>query len=327
MSPAWSRIMGISTLLLGLGMLAGPALAVVAKQLFEFNRSVWVENIAVRQNGNLLLTTLDQGRLYTLDPSSPNPEASLVVQLPGVTGLSGISELGFTSDIFAVAGGLINETTFSITPGSTSVYVIAHSLPPVTGVILRTIPVPAAVVINGMTTLPNPLYRRVVLGADSGAGSIYRVDTSSGSVESVFQDAQLGPGSGGTGPAAQGVNGIKIFNGYLYYTNSHMGTFGRIRMSDDGRKFGKVEVLADVPVSGEATGLDDFALDEQTGVAYVALHPGSVLRIDTTDAKVTTLVGGGTDSVLKEPTSVVMTEDGGSMYVTTGGGQVVEVCL
>ncbi|RSM08184.1 hypothetical protein CEP52_004840 [Fusarium oligoseptatum] len=42
------------------------------RQLAEIP-GVFVENIAVRPNGNLILNTISQGQIYSLDPSQKEP--------------------------------------------------------------------------------------------------------------------------------------------------------------------------------------------------------------------------------------------------------------
>ncbi|KAI0018560.1 hypothetical protein F4780DRAFT_750792 [Xylariomycetidae sp. FL0641] len=61
---------------------------------------------------------------------------------------------------------------------------------------------------------------------------------------------------------------------------------------------------------------DDFAFDGE-GNAYVAVHPASVNRI-TPDGLQTTVVGTDSNVPLREPTSVVVANDGRSIFVSTG---------
>jgi hypothetical protein len=88
-------------------------------QIFNFSSLyVDIENSHLRPNGHLLLSTFDNGSLFTLDPSSANPQAELIAELPGATALCGIATIG--SDKFAVVGGVRgsyhydNETIYTV---------------------------------------------------------------------------------------------------------------------------------------------------------------------------------------------------------------------
>ncbi|KAF8862083.1 hypothetical protein BDZ45DRAFT_671392 [Acephala macrosclerotiorum] len=72
-------------------------------QIFEFT-SHFIENIHLRPNGHLLLSSLSSGSLFTLNPTSLTTTAKPIVNCPGSTGLSGIATIG--PDLYAVSGGI-----------------------------------------------------------------------------------------------------------------------------------------------------------------------------------------------------------------------------
>ncbi|PLB46501.1 NHL repeat-containing protein [Aspergillus steynii IBT 23096] len=291
-------------------LLTSTALSQSARQLFNFSTSVTIENSALRPNGHLLLTTFDQGRLYTLDPSSSNPQAELVASFPGATAISGIASIG--TDKFAVVGGVRgnyqydNETLYSIDLADSSkpINVVAH--------------LPEAVILNGMAALPTAPH--VVLISDSRVGGIFRVDTDTGAVDIAWKDELLTAPSDAAMPI--GVNGLKVRDGYVYFTNTAQGLFGRAAIDDRGDKIGDVEVVTRIETDGDDR-WDDFAFDK-SGVAYVAQPDSALARIDV-DGEQTVIVGGGNSSVLVGPTSVTLSKDEKTAYVTARGGSVGDV--
>lgn len=308
---------------LTLALAASCALAQSTVQLFNFSSYVDIENSALRPNGNLLLTTFDHGRLYTLDPSGRNPQAQLVAALPGATALCGITAIDH--DKFAVVGGIrgsysyTNETIYSVD-------FTGNAANPIIRTVAR---IPNAVMLNGMASLPTQPH--IVLIADSRLGSLFRVDTRTGISKIAFKDYALAAPANASIPI--GINGLKIGQGYVYFTNTARGTFSRISVSEDGLEFGKVETIATLDAGTTGDDWDDFALDAE-GVAYVAQPDNSIARIQP-DGGQTIVAGGGETEDIIGPTSVQIGQNG-ELYVTTRGGtvdgftysgQVVEVQL
>ncbi|ORY61785.1 uncharacterized protein BCR38DRAFT_348056 [Pseudomassariella vexata] len=308
-------------------MATSSVLAASTEQLFTFSTSVNIENSIFRPNGHLLLTTFDNGRLYTLDPSLAYPEAELIAALPGATAITGIASIG--TDKYAVAGGIRgsyhydNETIYTVDFAGNANATIA---------IVAT--VPDASLLNGMASLPaNP---HIVLVGDAVEGCIFRVDTTAGTSEVAFSDELLTVPANATLPL--GVNGLKVNGSYAYFTNTARNIFARVPISDMGDKIGDIEVIAEVNADAISAGYDwdDFVLDAASGNAYVAQSSSELVKVALLDGEQTIVAGGANSSALVGPTSVTLTEDGKTAYVTTRGGtvnwvvyygQVVEVQL
>ena len=300
-----------------------------ARQLWQYSGKLALENILVRANGHLLLTSFHTGDLYSLDPSSSSPSISTLVSLPGSTGLAGITALDGTGTLFAVSGG--EHISFGFVKETVAVYVV-QILPDSNdqAVVLDRIFVNA--VLNGMTSLPGSPH--VALGVDSKAGTAVRIDTRTRQVDVAIADPALEPGSG----FPLGVNGVRARgDGYLYFTNSGKGTFARVAIDAQGNKAGDVEVLASLPTMppSKANAYDDFIFDGE-GNAYVSLHSDSYVKI-TPDGVQTPFVNstmhGGK---IYEPTSAAISRYGKTLYLCTGGslaggktvgGQVLEVTI
>jgi len=287
----------------------------VATQIFSF-ASYFIENLRVLPNGNLLLSTiLSAGLLYTLNPNVPSPQAQQVTTFSSsITGVTGIAPIP-GNGLYAVGGGL--HTSFSFANNSMNLFIVSLA----TDSIVKTIPVPGTESMNGLVALP--VYPFTVLSADSVGGRILRIDTLTSTVSVAFSDPALGPGNF---VPPIGVNGLKIRGAYLYFTNSALATFARVLIDAHGNKVGTVETLASID------GLpDDFCFDD-TGNAYAAVHPSSVVKI--TPRGVVTTIGSG--DLFRQPTSVVLANDGASIYVSTGGtivgnqtlgGQIIQITL
>ena len=303
-----------------------PSREPVVRQLFQFASRTAIENIHVRPNGHLLLSTLNSGDLYTLDPAAAAPTAVVVASLPGSTALTGIATVDAEANLFAVGGG--EHISFGFVKGSMAVYVIQIPADSSSGVILDRIPVDAT--LNGMTSLSATPY--IVLGVDSVDGRVMRINTRTRAVDVPISDPSLGPGDS---KFPIGVNGVEIRGDYLYFTNSAQGTFARIAIDVEGNKAGDVQVLATLPRLPGSMGnaYDDFTFDTH-GNAYVAYHSYSFVKI-TPEGDQTVWVGSTENYTdVLEPMSAALSRDGKVVYLCTGGatvgttvhgGQVLEV--
>ncbi|KAI3323665.1 hypothetical protein HD806DRAFT_70106 [Xylariaceae sp. AK1471] len=306
--------------------------ALKARQLFEFPNATFIENIAVRPNGHILITTFDQAHLFTIDPAAPGYPV-ITAQVPGKTALTGTTEL--TRDKYAVAAGIMDN--FAFMNGSSSIWLVDFSSNTKQPSLTLAANIPQAASINGIVTLPK--HKHVILAIDSAKGVMYRVNTVSGEVDVAFEDELLANGNsnstgGGspTSPPPIGANGVKIHDGYLYFTQSVQQFFGRIRISDAGDKIGDVEKIVSVPEGLRA--YDDFAMTKG-GVSYAVVHPNAVVEV-TPSGQQTVIYRPDEIPNLREPTSAALSADERRLYIVTGGnqtngkvygGQIVEVEL
>lgn len=253
------------------------------------------------------------GDLLVLDPEAkPEPDVKKVATLPGSTGLTGIATLG--DGLYAVTGGL--HSPFQFKRGSMSVYIISLKDGDDTGVLVDTIPVPDTMMMNGMA--PIPINPHILLSADSIQGRIIRINTRERELSIAFSDPALGPSDNGI---PLGINGLKITQDYMYFTNSAKGTFSRVKIDQAGNKVGCFETLATLPnVTMDGNLYDDFGIDSRES-AYVAIHPNSVNKI-AKDGTQTLLAGGEDSDLVQDPTAVAMANDERSIYIATGGGTV-----
>jgi hypothetical protein len=82
---------------------------VQVETLFQFPKNgSWVDNIALRSDGSLLLTRLDVPEVWSVNTTSGN--ATLAYSFPNATSCFGISEID--SDVFAVVVGNFSTETY-----------------------------------------------------------------------------------------------------------------------------------------------------------------------------------------------------------------------
>ena len=290
---------------------------------FGFGRGAWAENIAIRSNGQQLITRLDTPELYLLQLETWNPHSILVYRFPGVLALTGIVEIA--PDVFAVSAG--NYTLDSgPTTGSWAVWRLDlngwDSTPPE-----GTLPLPAshvskiadvteAAYLKGMSLLSE----RYVLLSDFRAGVVYRLDANSGAYKVVIEDSLMvavpQPIFG-----ASGVNGLRVLDGYLYFTNTGQNIFAKIPLNADGTPSGTASVIAHTPASTDY--FDGFTFGAH-GDVYLGTGSGNTLvRVSRSGGPVVRIAGQLDSLTLAEPTNCAFgrgATDRSVLYVTIAGG-------
>jgi hypothetical protein len=288
----------------------------------EFANETWVENIAVRPSGELLVTIITSPDLYQIDPQDPffPAPARLVHSFPYAVGTLGIAEI--QADVFAVITGNFSSKTLSATSGSFSLWKVdlrsfkcdafgqVGSAPAVT----KIADIHEASLLTGLTIVaPSSPY---LLASDSVLGVVWQINHYTGQYEIVLDDALMKPVPGQE--AVLGIYGIHTRDGYLYFANTFQYLFARVRISPQGTATGPYEVLAH-------TGLSvGFAFDNG-GNAYITQDPGGALEQVTPEGKVTILAGNSSSTILTGDTGAAFGRtrlDDDTLYVVTNGGIV-----
>jgi hypothetical protein len=282
--------------------MAGVLAAGVATLLFNIT-GVNFENSVLRPNGNLLLTTINNGSLFELDPLATNPEIKLVSTFGGASVL-GIGSIGF--DKYAIAGGISGQGPGAFT--NESIYTIDLSTNGTSHAPGIAATIPGAMLLDGLVALPAQPH--VLLVTDALQGLIYRVDTDTGLWEIAIQDDALA--------GNPGVNGIKILDNYAYFTNTATSTYGRFAITAGGEQAGDIEIIATDASS------DDFALDSN-GVAYLGRQqsPSAVVRVFPNGTKSVI----ATSASMGRPCSLDLASDDETGYVTTASGQIFQFII
>jgi hypothetical protein len=284
-----------------------------AHTVFQWENGTWAENIAVRSNGDLLVTLMNRPELYSISPK--NQAANLVADLEdetNVIGLLGITEMAH--DVFVVIAGNFSIARSESDPASYSVWEIDFNRGGKCEKVKEIERFPQASFLNGMTTLNR--QKKTVLISDSVLGVVWRLNTRTGEYVVALEDATM-KGVEGSKPYI-GVNGVRIFGDYLYYVNAQRQLFGRVQIDlSTGMARGPYEVIA-TEIPG-----DDFAISAD-GVAYVATNAENGLMRVTMGGNETLIAGGLNSTVVAGATSAALgrtKKDKNVVYVVTSGAQ------
>lgn len=280
------------------------------RPLVQFPNLTWVENIAVRPNGQLLVTVFSSPKVYQISPFQPKPTAKLVATFPQALGTLGIAEI--EDDVFAITKGNFSSASGDVTPRSFSVWKADfrnHDTP----VLSSLVDVPDATILNGATTVKKG--SKILLSADSMAGVIWRINLETAKYDVILNETSTQPLA--PYPAGWGANGVHTRDGHLFFTNSDKGYF-RVPIHDDGTPAGDVELISNVK------GGDDFSFDK-LGNAFVAAGrfdnitkvtpAGETTPLEYVNADAQVLIEGNTATAFGRTGC-----DRSTLYVTTNGG-------
>lgn len=230
--------------------------------------------------------------------------------MEGATALTGFAQIG--EDKYVVTGGVRgsyhydNETLYTIDFAENS-----------NGTIGIAATLPEAIMLNGAASLPD--NEGIVLLADSQVACIWRVNITSGTYDKAIVGDFLAAPANATLPI--GVNGLKVRAGYVWFTNTATGVFGRVPIDSEGYPTGDNETIATVSTS---TSWDDFNVFADDGSSLNCQSPDMVALVSP-NGTVTDIVGPGAAQdgveVLSCSSIIVENEDEGnrSAYVTTKG--------
>jgi hypothetical protein len=278
----------------------------------QFPAGTWIENLAVRSSGEILATVLGPPQIYQVDPFSTDKPASLIYTFPNATVALGIVET--TKDIFYVLVGTYDTRNDIGILGSFGIWRLDltnfHPAELSSVVARKVVDIPGSVLPNGLTAFSD----EILLAADSKVGVVWRANICTGHVTIAVDDPLLKVVPSATIPA--GVNGVHIRGKHLYFTNSAQGILGKVLLNSDGYAGGPAVVISSV------NGPDDFVLDKD-GNVLVALNPDGKLAFSSRHGHVTVLA-----QDLINPTAVQfgrLSQDSGSLYISTGGGSISRV--
>jgi hypothetical protein len=296
--------------------------------LYEYPVGTWIENLAVRSNGDLLLTRLDKPQLDILNPFESKPQPTVLFTFPDVTGVTGIAEIA--PDVFALAAG---NFSFTQQPGGTlgswSVWKVDFSSSSDDNpTINRILDVDQALTIDGLTNLPGSLKLENVLVGDLEQGVIRSVDTSNGEVRLVINNpltaAEADPLFG-----LSAVNGLRVVDGVLYFTNTAQNIFAKMAIKEDGTPAGEPEVIVTVDKATTKFYFDDFDI-QGNDVFLVTGSANTIVRTTLDGGPLEVVAGSKNTTAIAEPTSCRFgrtAKDRNVLYVTTSGTSNSECTL
>jgi len=287
--------------------------------LFEFPNPTWLENFAIRPNGQLVITLISHPEIYIYDPITPGPPTKLFT-IPGYLALLGIVE--FTPDIFYFVAGNFSSAGSPEDEGigTYAIFKIdlrADSSPHAPAKILD---MPKATFLNGLEVLSKEDGLLVV--SDSGLGLVWKIDVFKREYEVFIDVPEMKIASDASADVQLGVNGVHVRHDFLYFTSMTQELFCRVQItrSSSGYEIGEIETLA--------TGIfgDDFTLDK-FGNAWITQDPMDQITLvigdGTRKGEVITVAGALNSATVAGGTMCAFgrtEEDKEILYVVTNGG-------
>ncbi|MBB4683444.1 SMP-30/gluconolactonase/LRE family protein [Amycolatopsis jiangsuensis] len=294
--------------------------AVTLTPVAFFPQQYFPENLAVREDGSVLVTVVLQKELWLVAEQGPvlmhrfdHPVTGIAEVEPDVFVLS------LTEPYSGHEAQLVRLDLNGWVPGG-----------PVAPEVVLTFTDDRVRGLNGSCLLG----RGVLAIADCFAGLIWRVDLDADEVRArvwLAHDTMADdPDSGVPPPRQPGVNGVRYSarTGFLYYTSTAQKVFMRVPVDPATLDpAGPAEFVAAIDNA------DDFCLDEGAGFAYVTRHRANTLDrvplVPRRGSQVRHLAGDPFDATMTGPSSAAWGrgagEHGRVLYVTTDGGTTAPV--
>lgn len=262
---------------------------------YDTSRFQYAENVAVGADGTRYVSLSYAGSID-------------VIPAHGATSRLVISSGGAVGGLAFEADGSLDTVVTSGTPSSVGFYRASN------GTVSQIAGLPAGAAPNGLAIDSNGNR----YSTDGSTGAIWRLAPGATGASQWIQSNLLKRSSGGVSVPGYpnflvpGANGLKVYNGYVYFSNSSTATIYRSKILSDGSS-GPIEaVFAD-------TVADDFAFDAD-GNLFIATNGFSneVIRITPSgDRTVIASAANGLDS----PSAVAFGTDADSstLYISNLG--------
>ncbi|MDD4866137.1 MAG: hypothetical protein PHQ28_03125 [Mycobacterium sp.] len=296
--------------------------SVMLRPVALFPRHYFLENLAVRAEGSVLVTAVLQKQLWWVAVPRPGEVVEPVLVHTFDHPATGIAEVA--PDVF-----IVSLTEAYTTHESHLVRIDLNGWRPGSPVSPETVYIfdERARGLNGSCVLaPN-----VLAVADCFAGLIWRVDLADtgrcATARVWLSDDTMAddPNSGVPPPPQPGINGLRYGtqSGYLYYTSTAQQVFMRVAVDPS-----TLEPAGPAQFVAAIDNADDFCLDEDRGFAYVTRHRANTLdRVPLAPrhgSEVRHIAGDPFDEILVGPSSAAWgrgpADRGRVAYVTTDGG-------
>ncbi|KAL7912431.1 hypothetical protein GGI35DRAFT_491041 [Trichoderma velutinum] len=288
--------------------------------VYEFPNDTWVENIAARSNGELLLSIVGQPQLFAIDPSAPSPRQPVLIhEFMGSLDVFGIAK--YQTDKFAVLTGNFSLETGDLGIGSWAVW----------SVDLNEVNISAQTKERALSASPKvtkiaDMSAQTLLIGDINAGVIYRLDIGSGDFEIVVNDTFTAPVPTPPFPIS-GVDGLHVRNGNeLFFSNVGKQQLYKVPIYEDGTPSGPVMTVANTVSTLDE--YDDFTFD-CSGNIFITTGGGNSIEMISADGRRQAIIAGDVNSTaIAEPTSCAFGRgllDKNVLYVVTGGGLALPV--
>ncbi len=275
--------------------------------IYKFSSSAWIEGMATRSNGALLLNRLDVPELWNFDPSTK--AASKLVSFTGVTSGAGILEIA--PDVFIAVVGNFSTKSISNKAGSWGVWKVDLTGSTPNAEVLKM--APDSGFWCGITKYDND----TVLIADAGKGAIIKLSISTGDYSTLLADPLMKAPANAV--VDEGIHGIKYSDGYVYFTNTFGNTFNKIKIdTTTGKTSGSV-----IPILAGLQGPEDFVIGPD-GSAYIPELSKSVVIKVTADGKQSTVASASSCGTCSFGRGAL---DKSTLYISTSNGAVFSAAI
>lgn len=269
--------------------------------VWTFPLGTWVENLALRSNGHILATSIGKPEVWEVDPSGQQP-ALVVATIPNQEAVQGITEV--EPDVFYVAANNFSLQAQTVQRNASAVYRLDFSKRSGDAVIEPTLVTrfDDSALLNGATTLDSE--KGLILVGDSILGHVWLVDVYTGEKEMLPSNALFTP-TNSEGP--NGVNGMKFWNGLLYFSNWDQSLLANIPISIDRVVSGPAQILANL------TTPDDILVLQNDRILVAGSDEIRLAKAEQVDLL-------SNSALLKGSTAVAKGIKPGEYFVSTSGG-------
>ncbi|KAE8440856.1 hypothetical protein EG329_006373 [Mollisiaceae sp. DMI_Dod_QoI] len=274
-----------------------------------YKGSGWIETIAIRSNGDILVNHLDKPELWSLDAATQS--ATKLISFPGAASTSGITE--YAPDKFAVVTGNFSTTNIGYTSGTWGVWKVDLSGATLKSTLVKEVPE------SDFWIGATPFNNDTIFIAEAGKGAIYKMTISTGDYSMILQDPTMKAPNGSL--ISEGIHGIVYTGGYVYYSNTFGSGFYKVKIDPaTGKTTGAVIPVVAASAISNPEGFT-FGPD---GSAYVcAVGTNTIVKV-TADGKITTISpASGCSSVAFGRTN----KDNSTLYISTNGGAVLSTVI
>ncbi|KHN95588.1 Six-bladed beta-propeller, TolB-like protein [Metarhizium album ARSEF 1941] len=269
------------------------------RTLGQLTNGTWLENIVVRSNGAILATQLlNESNIWTIKkPESCYSSLELVTSLPfanasvGITRITDINGL----ETYVIAGGNFSNGE-SPAPGEYTVYTLQFLNKYSEEFKLRKIAAlgPSSISANGI--ISSDEYPGVVFIADSFTGLIGRLDVSTGRFQQgvwSYKELKAPPG------LRTGVNGVKLYQSHLYWTNSELVAVYKVPITASGWPVPDAVPQLVANLSSVASIVDDFVIDSRGNIYSATNLDNTIIFSDVKTGRSKVVAGGLKDFILE----------------------------
>ncbi|KAJ0115090.1 hypothetical protein J7T55_001499 [Diaporthe amygdali] len=205
----------------------------------QLPQNAWFEGFAIRPNGYLLVSRLDEPVLYTFDAEDREAEPEEVHIFEDATGLINLCPIPGRHDEYAVISGRPDIDDMQFNNKYYTVWRVAFSET-------------SDVTVTKLADLDDygfsigiiPVNEHTLLVADTFLNRICSLDIATGKSSVLMEDPSMKAVDG----APFGLNRLRIAVGYVWFTNTSAGTLCRFPISTDGpsiKATGPVQIICD----------------------------------------------------------------------------------